>query len=86
MVWHRRHGLGGGGHISGGHLNPAVTIGAMITRKIEAALGVAYVVAQLVGAVAAALVLKAALPASLLRASRAAPPSSALASRTARGC
>ena len=54
------------GHISGGHLNPAVTVGAMITRKIEAALGVAYVLAQLVGAVAAALVLKAALPASLL--------------------
>jgi len=45
------------GHISGGHLNPAVTFGALITRKISAPLGLGYVVAQLLGAVAAAFIL-----------------------------
>ncbi len=44
------------GGISGGHLNPAVTIGALITGRIRPVLALAYIAAQLGGgAVAAAL-------------------------------
>jgi aquaporin TIP len=46
------------GHISGGHYNPAVTIGLWAGGKIGAVKGVAYIVVQLLGAVAAALVLR----------------------------
>src|SRR5687767_1362048 len=42
------------GHLSGGHFNPAVTFAAIITRRISPPLGAVYVVAQLVGGVAAA--------------------------------
>lgn len=38
------------GHISGGHVNPAVTVGMMVARKIGVRLGVLYIIAQLVGA------------------------------------
>jgi MIP family channel proteins len=50
------------GHISGGHLNPAVTLGFLITRRIAPVLGVAYMVAQFAGGIAAALVLNAMYP------------------------
>ena len=50
------------GHISGAHINPAVTIPMMITRKIGIADGVGYIIFQLIGAVAAAATLKAILP------------------------
>jgi aquaporin-4 len=50
------------GHVSGAHINPAVTIPMIITRKIGIADGVGYIVLQLVGAVAAAFTLKAVLP------------------------
>ena len=46
------------GHISGGHFNPAVTIGFLITRRIPIALGVLYVIAQMAAATAAAGVLR----------------------------
>jgi MIP family channel proteins len=46
------------GHISGGHFNPAVTAGYLVTRRITPALAVAYIVVQAVAAVAAALVLR----------------------------
>jgi aquaporin Z len=46
------------GHISGGHFNPAVTFGFLITRRMEPALAGVYVAAQLAGAVAAALMLR----------------------------
>jgi aquaporin Z len=39
------------GHISGGHFNPAVTLGVLTARRIEAREAIAYIVAQLVGAV-----------------------------------
>jgi aquaporin Z len=42
-----------GGHISGGHFNPAVTLGAFLDRRIDASMAVGYVVAQVIGAIAA---------------------------------
>jgi aquaporin TIP len=45
------------GHISGGVYNPALTLGLVLTRKLEPVKGVAYVAAQLVGATLAAAAL-----------------------------
>lgn len=42
------------GHISGGHFNPAVTAAMWVTKRIDSATAIAYVIAQLVGALAAA--------------------------------
>ena len=49
-------------NISGGHINPAVTFAAWLTRKISAARGLMFMVAQLSGAAAGALLLLAAIP------------------------
>jgi aquaporin Z len=49
-------------NVSGGHLNPAVTLGLLSVRRIDARSAVAYIVAQLAGAVLAALTLKAVIP------------------------
>ena len=46
------------GHISGGHFNPAVTLGFLMTRRIRPLLGVCYWAAQFAGGVTAALLLK----------------------------
>ena len=48
--------------ISGGHFNPAVTFSMVLTRKMGAAKGSIYVVAQLFGAILGALLLKAIIP------------------------
>ena len=53
-----------------GHLNPAVTIGFLVTRRIEPMMAGVYIVAQLLGAVVAAYVLKATMPAELFAAAR----------------
>lgn len=45
-----------------GHLNPAVTIGFMVTKRIEPLMGALYIVAQIFGAVVAAYALKAVFP------------------------
>jgi aquaporin Z len=45
------------GHISGGHFNPAVTLGLVAGRRFPIGEAVAYIVAQLVGAVVAAALL-----------------------------
>jgi len=45
-----------------GHLNPAVTIGFLVTRRIEPMMGVVYIIAQLLGAAVAAYALKAVFP------------------------
>jgi aquaporin NIP len=50
------------GHLSGAHVNPAVTIAFTLTRHFPPRDAVAYVAAQLSGATAAALVLLAAWP------------------------
>jgi len=41
------------GHVSGGHYNPAVTIGALLDGRIEPMNALGYIVAQVVGAIAA---------------------------------
>jgi MIP family channel proteins len=46
------------GHISGGHYNPAVTIALFIGGKIGLIKSAAYIIAQLLGAVVAALILR----------------------------
>ena len=45
------------GHISGGHFNPAVTIGLCTARRIPGSAVLPYIAAQLVGAIVAAAVL-----------------------------
>ena len=45
------------GHISGGHFNPAVTLGAFLARRVEAKAVLPYMVAQIAGASLAGLVL-----------------------------
>ena len=53
-----------------GHLNPAVTIGFMVTRRIEPMMGVVYIMAQLLGATVAAYALKGVFPAHVAIATR----------------
>ena len=50
------------GHISGGHFNPAVTIGFWVTKRLSTLDSLAYWAAQLAGATAAGFVLKAIIP------------------------
>lgn len=46
------------GHISGTHINPAVTLGVWVAGKIDAGRAGAYVVAQLAGGIVGALALR----------------------------
>ncbi|HEY6465679.1 MAG TPA: MIP family channel protein [Candidatus Acidoferrales bacterium] len=50
------------GHISGGHLNPAVTIGFWVARRLSTIQSLCYWFAQLAGAVFAAYLLSAIVP------------------------
>ena len=45
------------GHISGGHINPAVTVAMVCTRKISIAKSVFYIAAQCLGAIIGAGIL-----------------------------
>mgnify|MGYP003542465871 CR=1 FL=1 len=45
------------GHISGGHFNPAITLGVLAARRIEAREAGAYIVAQVVGAIIGAAII-----------------------------
>lgn len=45
-------------HISGAHINPAVTIGMWVTKKINSKDGICYIIAQLFGGIVGAIVLK----------------------------
>src|SRR5438046_7378246 len=42
-----------GGHVSGGHYNPAVSLAVLLRGRLEASEFVAYVLSQLAGALAA---------------------------------
>ena len=50
------------GHISGGHFNPAVTFGFLLTRRMDPILGAVYVVTQLAAAVLAMVALNVIFP------------------------
>ncbi len=54
--------------ISGGHLNPAVTVGALVARKVDLRTAAFYIIAQCLGAVVAALLLEVAMPVATLTA------------------
>jgi aquaporin Z len=56
------------GAISGGHLNPAVTIGVFSVGKIDATNAVGYIIAQCLGGIVAAALIKLAIPADALAA------------------
>lgn len=53
--------------ISGGHLNPAVTVSLLITRRIDVASAAAYIVTQLIAACLAAFLVKLLLPPAAVR-------------------
>ncbi|MEO7822767.1 MAG: aquaporin, partial [Gemmatimonadaceae bacterium] len=53
-----------------GHFNPAVTLAFLATRRIEAMMAALYIVAQIIGAVAAAYALKATFPDAVFIATR----------------
>ena len=46
------------GHVSGGHFNPAVTLGLVSAGRFKATDAVGYILVQVAGAIAAAFVLK----------------------------
>jgi len=46
------------GHVSGGHFNPAITIGFWVTKRIGTLSAIFYWIAQLLGATAAAYLIK----------------------------
>ena len=50
------------GHISGGHFNPAITIGFWVTKRLATLETLFYWVAQLAGATAAAFLLRVIIP------------------------
>lgn len=52
-------------HVSGGHFNPAVTIGLIAAGRLETGNAVGYLIAQVLGALAAAFMLQTVLAASL---------------------
>ena len=53
------------GHISGGMVNPAVTIGLWVTGKLETTRAAVYIVAECLGGIAGALTLKLVVPAAI---------------------
>jgi MIP family channel proteins len=53
------------GHMSGAHVNPAVTLGLLVGGKVSITKAIAYWVAQIVGGVVAALVLRYVFPNAL---------------------
>jgi MIP family channel proteins len=56
------------GHISGGHFNPAITIGFWVTKRIGTLEAFLYWAAQILGGVAAAFLLRAIIPEEIWRA------------------
>ena len=62
------------GHISGGHFNPAVTLGLLVTRRIAGVLAGVYWVMQFAGAVVASLLLWWIFPAEAIAPARLGAP------------
>jgi MIP family channel proteins len=62
------------GATSGGHFNPAVTIGFLVTRRIAPLLALLYIVAQLVGATLAGLLLRIIFPEAVWQAAQLGTP------------
>jgi MIP family channel proteins len=62
------------GHISGGMVNPAVTIGLWVTGKLETMRTVVYVIAEVVGAVLGAATLKLVVPTAVFDAGHGGAP------------
>jgi MIP family channel proteins len=58
------------GGISGGHLNPAVTCGLLVTGRISLRMAVQYIISQCVGATVAACACKAIFPAAAVEAAK----------------
>src|SRR5690242_16183454 len=56
------------GAVSGGHLNPAVTLGLLATGNVKAGTAVKYIISQCAGAVVAAAAIKFATPADAVSA------------------
>jgi MIP family channel proteins len=56
------------GHISGGHFNPAITIGFWVTKRVTTLDAALYWATQLAGAIAAAFILKGVVPEETWRA------------------
>ncbi|MEX0602224.1 MAG: aquaporin [Bacteroidota bacterium] len=54
------------GAISGGHLNPAITLGAFVAKKLDPVNAAGYIVAQCLGAVVAAFLITFAVPENVL--------------------
>lgn len=53
-----------------GHINPAVTLGLLVARRIEPMMAALYIVAQILGAIAAGYALKATYPEAVFAATR----------------
>lgn len=47
---------------SGGHLNPAITVGALLAKRVDALTAAVYIVVQLLGAAGGAMLLRALVP------------------------
>lgn len=73
------------GAVSGGHFNPAVTVGMWVTRRIETVAGLGYIVAQLAGAALAAAALVALFPEGLRSAANLGTPALGASVDFARG-
>lgn len=56
--------------VSGGHINPAVTVGFLVARRISATMAGVHIVAQLVGGILGALALKGLVPFDVFNAVR----------------
>jgi MIP family channel proteins len=62
------------GHISGGHFNPAITLGFLVTRRLNPALAAVYWVAQFAAALIAALLLNWIFPEQVVNAGKLGAP------------
>ena len=61
------------GHVSGGHFNPAVTLGAWIDRRIDLVGAIGYAIAQVIGALVASMTILVLFGKDLVEATRNTP-------------